>query len=205
MVAGSIIFGLIYAGSRAGMGTAAGIGIGFLVFLIGSAAVVIILWLVLSYAMGMAVCVAEQKPAWESLQRAMTLSKGTRLRIFVMFLLLIVLSIAVSMVSYIVLLLVAGLAAFFGQGSTFTAVAAIVGGVLYFVISVSAQIIIQPVSWIALVLFYYDQRIRKEGFDIEWMMERAGMTPAPQAPMPPIVDGSAISSLAPPPDTVEER
>ena len=204
VLAGSIIFGLIYAGSRAGMGTASGIGIGFLVFLIGGAAVVVILWLVLSYAMGMAVCVAEQKPAWESLQRAMTLSKGTRLRIFVMFLLLIVLSIVVSMVSYMVLLLVAGLAAFFGQGSTFTAVAAIVGGVLYFVISISAQIIIQPVSWIALVLFYYDQRIRKEGFDIEWMMERAGMTPAPSAP-PPAIDSGPISSAALPPDTVEER
>jgi hypothetical protein len=26
------------------------------------------------------------------------------------------------------------------------------------------------------VLFYYDQRIRKEGFDIEWMMQQAGLT-----------------------------
>jgi len=42
--------------------------------------------------------------------------------------------------------------------------------------------VLQPVSWIALVLFYYDQRIRKEGFDIEWMMQQAGMTqPAPMA------------------------
>ncbi len=28
---------------------------------------------------------------------------------------------------------------------------------------------------IDLGLFYYDQRIRREGFDIEWMMNRAGM------------------------------
>jgi hypothetical protein len=26
-----------------------------------------------------------------------------------------------------------------------------------------------------LTLFYYDQRVRKEGYDIEWMMEAAGM------------------------------
>ncbi|UWZ84293.1 hypothetical protein [Occallatibacter riparius] len=33
--------------------------------------------------------------------------------------------------------------------------------------------------------FYYDQRIRKEGFDIEWMMHSAGMTePIPIAPGP---------------------
>lgn len=33
---------------------------------------------------------------------------------------------------------------------------------------------------IAITLIYYDQRIRLEGFDIEWMMETAGMT----APVP---------------------
>jgi hypothetical protein len=37
-----------------------------------------------------------------------------------------------------------------------------------------------------LTLFYYDQRVRKEGFDIEWMMEAAGMNlPAPVAETPP--------------------
>jgi hypothetical protein len=35
---------------------------------------------------------------------------------------------------------------------------------------------LRPVYGIALVLFYYDQRIRKEGYDIEWMMEQAGLT-----------------------------
>jgi hypothetical protein len=36
-------------------------------------------------------------------------------------------------------------------------------------------------SWVlpiqpAVTPFYYDQRIRKEGFDIEWMKQSAGMT-----------------------------
>jgi hypothetical protein len=31
---------------------------------------------------------------------------------------------------------------------------------------------------IAVTLFYYDQRIRKEGFDIEWLMQSAEMTEA---------------------------
>jgi hypothetical protein len=204
VAAGALIFGLIFLGARAGMGTAAGIGIGFLVVVVGVAAVFVILWLAMSYAMGMAVCVAEQKPAWASLERAFSLSKDTRLRIFVMFLLIIVLSLAASAISYIFSLLVAGIASIMGHGSTFAAVAAIVAAVLYAVFSISSQIILQPVSWIALVLFYYDQRIRKEGFDIEWMMERAGMTPAPSAP-PQIVESGPISSPAAPPDTVEER
>ena len=28
-------------------------------------------------------------------------------------------------------------------------------------------------------LFYYDQRVRKEGYDIEWMMQAAGLMPPP--------------------------
>ena len=52
-----------------------------------------------------------------------------------------------------------------------------------FIISVPAyvsSIIAAPVFPIALALIYYDQRIRLEGFDIEWMMEAAGMN----APVP---------------------
>jgi hypothetical protein len=74
-----------------------------------------------------------------------------------------------------------------------------VGGVLYAVVSIGAQIVLQPVSWIALVLFYYDQRIRKEGFDIEWMMERAGMTQL--QPATALSEGGTISAPAAPPNT----
>jgi hypothetical protein len=39
---------------------------------------------------------------------------------------------------------------------------------------------IGPMYATGLTLFYYDQRVRKEGFDIEMMMDAAGMT-APSA------------------------
>ena len=35
---------------------------------------------------------------------------------------------------------------------------------------------IGPLYATGLTLFYYDQRVRKEGYDIEWMMEAAGLT-----------------------------
>ena len=38
-----------------------------------------------------------------------------------------------------------------------------------------SAMIVAPLFPIALTLFYYDQRIRQEGFDIEMMMDRAGM------------------------------
>jgi hypothetical protein len=37
------------------------------------------------------------------------------------------------------------------------------------------QALIKPIYGIALMLFYYDQRIRLEGYDIEWMMQQAGL------------------------------
>ena len=36
-----------------------------------------------------------------------------------------------------------------------------------------------PIYATGLTLFYYDQRVRKEGYDIEWMMQAAGLTPPP--------------------------
>jgi hypothetical protein len=50
-----------------------------------------------------------------------------------------------------------------------------------------------------LTLFYYDQRVRKEGFDIEWMMEAAGMN----AHVPSAGDEAAATPLQVPGDAVE--
>jgi hypothetical protein len=44
---------------------------------------------------------------------------------------------------------------------------------------------IGPMYATGLTLFYYDQRVRKEGYDIEWMMQAAGLTaPAQPAELP---------------------
>jgi hypothetical protein len=52
----------------------------------------------------------------------------------------------------------------------------------------AVQALTRPVYAIALLLFYYDQRIRREGFDIEWLMQKAGMLPEPQPEAQPAVD-----------------
>jgi hypothetical protein len=46
----------------------------------------------------------------------------------------------------------------------------------------AVQALTRPVYGIALMLFYYDQRIRQEGFDIEWMMLKAGLVVPEQQP-----------------------
>lgn len=204
LAAGGAVVLPIYLATRAGGGLAAGVAIGFVAVLVGAAAIGAIVWLALSYAMGMAVCVAEQKAAWESMKRSWKLSQGTRGRIFVLFLLVLVLTMVTTMIAYIPFLIVVGVAAAAGNGPQSAAAALVVAEILQFVLDVLLQIALTPISWIALVLFYYDQRVRKEGFDIEVMMEQAGLTQLTSAVAPPSGAG-VISVPALPPDTVEER
>jgi hypothetical protein len=202
-IAGVVIGFLVFSVTLVGGGsTATGVAIAFLMFFIGFGAFGVIIWRALGYSIGLSVCVVEKKPAWESLQRAWKLSQGTRGRIFVLYLLIFALAMAGSMIGYIVSAIVGAVAGVVGNGGEYAAAAAIVAGVLYLVVDFTVQVLLAPVSWIALVLFYYDQRIRKEGFDIEWMMQQAGLT-QPAAATPPI-EGASISGLVAPPDTVEE-
>ncbi len=64
---------------------------------------------------------------------------------------------------------------------------------------------IGPMYATGLTLFYYDQRVRKEGYDIEWMMEAAGMTPpaiAASADVPAAIEPA--NAAVPLPDWSQE-
>jgi len=50
--------------------------------------------------------------------------------------------------------------------------------VLQQVVAFVTNTFIGPMYATGLTLFYYDQRVRKEGYDIEWMMQAAGLTEA---------------------------
>jgi hypothetical protein len=175
--AAGILFGVLgFLASLAGSGSASSIFAGFLVFCVFAAAAVAAIILAIAYSMAMAVSVVEDKTAWDSLTRAMKLSKGTRGRIFLMFLLVWALSFILSMMAYIPTLIIATTVTAMGHGAAYGTLALIAAEILNFLINFAIQTLITPVYTIGLVLFYYDQRIRKEGFDIEWMMTRAGLT-----------------------------
>ncbi len=63
-----------------------------------------------------------------------------------------------------------------GHGSRDAAVTMFVAEILNLLVNFAFQTLISPVYIAALVLFYYDQRIRTKGYDIEWMMAQAGLT-----------------------------
>ena len=178
-VLAGIAVAIVFLLSRvAGGGAAANAAAGFGVFLIAAAAGVIILIRALTYSLAMPACIAEDKPAWESLMRSKKLSKGTRGRILLMFFLVWLLSVAVSMIGYIPIVIVSIVVAAMGKSAGTAATGAVllvvaeIGNVL---INFTIQTLITPVYLIGLVLFYFDQRIRSEGYDIEWMMQRAGL------------------------------
>ena len=100
--------------------------LGFLVFLVVVAALGVMLWLTFSFMLGMAACIVEKTTAWESLVRSWKLSKGTRGRIFVTYLLVIALAFAVSMALAIPMLIVVALIPSMGNGRVF--IASIRGG-----------------------------------------------------------------------------
>jgi hypothetical protein len=202
--AGVLIVPPILLVSRSGIGLGVGFALGFLVFVVGAVTIGVIAWLVLSFAVGMAVCVVEKKTAWQSLKRSWSLSKGTRGRIFVLYLLILALSFVVLMITYFLAAVIAVAAAFIGRGSTGAVIAVIVAAIVYVAGIIGTQIILAPVPWIALVLFYYDQRIRKEGYDIEWMMQQAGLAQPPSTAPPgdSAGGGTGVFPTVTPPDTL---
>jgi len=164
----------------AAAGSAAGsVAVGLLFLMVLAALAGFSVWMALWLSLIFPACVVEQITAWAAVKRSGLLSKGTRGRIFLLYLLGVVLgwvlASGILIVASVVMALIPGSSS--PQRAQATAVVvmfvAYAGGF-------AVQALTKPVYGIALVLFYYDQRIRLEGFDIEWMMARAGLV-APAA------------------------
>jgi len=131
-------------------------------------------WMSLRYSLAVPACVVEELRATSAIKRSIQLSLGSRGRIFVLGLLV-----------YAVRML---LGILFGFPLIALAVKhpghpLPVGWLMFQQVGVFvSSSLIGPIYSIGLTLFYYDQRIRKEGFDIEWMMHAAGLSPQPELP-----------------------
>lgn len=127
----------------------------------------------LRYALALPACVLEDLKTGKALRRGIDLSRGARGRIFVLGLLVGVIKLGVVSISQ----------AFFfvsifkhhGQVSAgVTAVSQVIG---FF-----TNTFLGPIYATGITLLYYDQRVRHEGYDIEWMMQSAGLSgPAQQS------------------------
>jgi len=139
-------------------------------------------WMSLRYSLAIPSCVVEDLTVKQAIQRSIKLSEGSRGRIFVLGLLV-----------YAVRLM---LGLLFGFPIIFLAVKHLgrplpIGWMVFQQLGAFfSNALIGPIYAIGLTLFYYDQRIRQEGYDIEWMMQAAGHLPQQTS------SGSAASPLA---------
>jgi hypothetical protein len=198
----AVWFGLVLIGAvgaslakKAGMGETAPLLLGVLAILGLAALAGYVLWMLLRLSLAFPACVVEQMSAWAAVKRSFTLSQGTKGRIFLLYLLGAALSclllIGLTLLGAILLYLIPGM-----NKAQNAQTAGMVLGFLIYGLAFAVQMLLRPVYGIALALFYYDQRIRKEGFDIEWMMEQAGMVAAPPPEAAPWLPAAPKNAVA---------
>jgi len=149
-----------------------GIGMMILCFLLLIPAFIVGVFMALRYALAVPACVVENLTARQALKRSIHLTKESRGRIFILWLLVFIIEIGLVMITQIFFMI----AAFkhpYDVPAWMEALSQVIG---FF-----TNAFVGPILAAGITLFYYDQRIRKEGFDIEWMMQAAGLTvPAPE-------------------------
>jgi hypothetical protein len=128
----------------------------------------------LRYALAIPACVVENLKARKAIRRSIELAKGSWGRIFLLWLLIGVIKLGLVGITQIFVFVAAFKHPGQLPGPGISALSQIIG---FF-----TNTFLGPIWATGITLFYYDQRIRKEGFDIEWMMQAAGLTvPAPVA------------------------
>lgn len=131
------------------------------------------IWLTLRYSLAIPACIQEGLGTLSSLKRSVHLSRDSRGRIF---LLLLVVGIA-----WMILLTALMIPSFALLAKNKGHMA--IGGVIYtLAVSFLCSTLMKPLYGIGLTLFYYDARIRKEGYDVEWMLEHSAQ---PETLVPP--------------------
>ncbi len=167
----------IFAARSAGAGGYLVMGIFGLLML---AVIPLGIWMTLRYSLSNPACVFEDLDIRASLKRSVLLSKGLRGKIFVLLLLAWVISVTMAYAGIIPIVFVGIRAA---QSHTTPVIGL---GLTFYTLLVTfvTTSITTPLFAIGLTLFYYDARIRKEGFDVEWMMLRA-TPPDPLFPTTP--------------------
>jgi hypothetical protein len=151
-----------------------GVGIGFVFFIVPG----IILGLM--WSLTIPVAVLEGTGLGKSTSRSAELTKGSRGQIFVIYVLILALTYAVYLLVQGPILFAIGLSAFSKHNGAgvplWGQIALPVGGFV-------TQTLVSPLMTIAFSLIYYDQRVKKEAFDLQHMMAALdapqGETPAP--------------------------
>jgi hypothetical protein len=147
----------------------AGLVLAFIALIIPS------IWLFVSWSLAVPVLLFERVGAFKALRRSFSL---VRRRWWATFGALLVGYLLASIVAGIVQLIPEGIASGVANDSVVAeAIAAVVGGTVSAMIST-------PYTAAILTLLYFDQRVRKEGFDLQLLADGLGTARDPDAPLP---------------------
>jgi hypothetical protein len=123
-------------------------------------------------SLGIVASVIEDLPVRKSMRRSKALTGGRVLRVLALLLLMFVLAIAVSVAQ--------GIPAFFFTIFFKNSVLRVLLEALTLLMTFMSGALVAPVGTISFALFYIDERVRREGFDVETLMARAiGAGPGP--------------------------
>jgi len=135
--------------------------------------------LILIWSLAVPVAVLENKGVGDSLSRSYQLTQGHWGRIFVIWLLFFVLSLAVAGLLQWPILFATAAESRAGGATTVLVALQVVSAVISF----ATQSLVSPLATIAFSLVYYDERVRKEAFDLQWMMAALDTTQVPATPL----------------------
>jgi hypothetical protein len=173
MTAGLLLATLVRGGtgSAGNVAYAAGLGLGVLVVFVAMLAGMV--WAVIAYcryALAVPACAIEGLPVKYAIIRSKFLAKGSLGRVFVVYLLTAVITVAIKALLQTPVYMTSGFS--FRAGIHFTP------GLLAWTYASGfiGSLLAGPIAAIAMALLYYDERVRKEAFDLEVMME--SMKPA---------------------------
>lgn len=196
-----LIAAIAIPGALGGGGTAVEIAVGLLGL---GGFVAALFWgvrLFARYSLAVPACVVEDIKARAAIKRSVFLSKGSIGKILAIYVLVLVINLVVAF-GVAIPIQMALLAAKTTLLKTMMTVLQEIGS---FVVGS----LVGPLATIALSLVYFDERVRKEAFDIQYMMQFLPQAPA-QPPAAPVADISAAAaeSLGAPevqPETAEPR
>jgi hypothetical protein len=171
----ALVAGFRGSGGDSSVAAALAVLFGVLLFFGGAA---LAIWFVLRYSLAIPVLILEKIGVWSSLLRSASLTKGHRGRIFLLWLLMLVITYAGVLLFQVPFLVVAAMLYKSGNSPLwFRALTNIFGGI--------AGILTGPLYLIGAALIYYDIRVRKEALDIQLMMAGIPQETSRSADAPP--------------------
>jgi hypothetical protein len=156
MIGGGVFAGLALQEGAGGAAGAGGAGAGFMLMLAGLALLVLPIFVFSGISVATPALVLEDVSAGRAMSRSWSLTKGFRLRI-------------VGLLLVVLVVLMIPVMAIGGVGGLFSAEPSTGSVVLFTTLSGLVSLVIGPLLYCVITLLYYDLRVRKEAFDLEML------------------------------------